>query len=545
MFSPSLSQLAFSVPRYQPSFLGLGRLFVLTALTTFGVGFAAGALGVSVLLEPSPGSRPHDASAPRLALQRSAVDNLPRATLAAVPPMLDLRGFLHRPEPATLMRSEPAVLSRTEPEPVPAEPLPSAAQVRSEPTEPLPGAPQAVAEPDAVPSSLAQGEALVALATPDGPSAAAENVPTTEHVEVRRGDTLMALLTGAGLERSEAHAAIDSLRAVYDPRRLQAGQKVALEWQPQTDTRQFTALSINVDFESDVQVVRAGDGRFTATTVAREFTREHHYGDGTIDGSLYLSALDAGVPEATIVDMIRVYSWDIDWQRDVQAGDRFAVLYERRIAGDQVRSGDMLFAELHLRDREVAVYRFERDDGTVDYVDRSGRSLRKFLLRTPVDGARLSSRFGPRKHPVLGYTRMHKGADFAAPTGTPIYAAGNGEIVQIGRNGGYGNYIRIRHNGRFQTAYAHMHKFAKGLKKGARVKQGQVIGYVGSTGRSTGPHLHYEVLVDGAQVNPLEVKQASAGELKGLERARFEKEMARIDALRRASAATYVAQRQE
>lgn len=189
--------------------------------------------------------------------------------------------------------------------------------------------------------------------------------------------------------------------------------------------------------------------------------------------------------------------------------------------GDVVHQGNIHYAKLTLRDKGVPLYRYTTTKGNLDYFNAKGESVRKTLMRTPIDGARLSSRFGKRKHPILGYTRMHSGVDFAAPRGTPIYAAGNGTVVQSGRNGGYGNYVRIRHNGTYQTAYAHLSKFARGARRGARVRQGQVIGYVGTTGRSTGPHLHYEVLRNGRQINPRSVRIPSGEKLKGAELKKF------------------------
>ena len=202
------------------------------------------------------------------------------------------------------------------------------------------------------------------------------------------------------------------------------------------------------------------------------------------------------------------------------------------MAPARTRGGDLLYAALSVGGQFLEGYRFVVAPGEVAYFDRSGRSLRKFLLRTPVDGARLSSRFGMRKHPILGYTRMHKGVDFAAPTGTPMYAAGDGKVVAAKRNGGYGRYIQIHHTNEYSTAYAHLSRFAKGMTPGRRVQQGQVIGFVGTTGRSTGPHLHYEVLRNGAQINPLQLKQPANQQLAGADLERFRAEVARIDRLR-------------
>jgi murein DD-endopeptidase MepM/ murein hydrolase activator NlpD len=189
----------------------------------------------------------------------------------------------------------------------------------------------------------------------------------------------------------------------------------------------------------------------------------------------------------------------------------------------------VLFASLTLSGKKKAIYRFKGDDGHTEYFDEEGRSAQKALMRTPIDGARLSSGFGQRRHPILGYNKMHRGVDFAAPSGTPIYAAGNGTIVYAGRKGGYGNYIRIRHNGNYDTAYAHMTGFARGMRVGRRVNQGQVIGYVGTTGRSTGPHLHYEVLRQGQQVNPMRIRMPSGRTLAGAEMKRFQGLRAALD----------------
>ena len=232
--------------------------------------------------------------------------------------------------------------------------------------------------------------------------------------------------------------------------------------------------------------------------------------------------------------LIRMFSWDVDFQRDIRHGDHFETLYEEvTLEKDESQvKGELVYAGLTLRGKLIDAYLFSPDGGLKTYYDSEGRSLRKFLLRTPIDGARLSSHFGKRRHPVLGYTKMHKGTDFAAPRGTPIYAGGSGRIDKAERFGGYGNYVRIRHSDAWSTAYAHMHNFAKGIRPGVRVRQGQIIGYVGSTGRSTGNHLHYEVLQNGTQVNPMTMKQPALASLSGADLEAFQKERDRIDALR-------------
>ncbi|MGH6916924.1 MAG: peptidoglycan DD-metalloendopeptidase family protein, partial [Geminicoccaceae bacterium] len=361
---------------------------------------------------------------------------------------------------------------------------------------------------------------------------------TVEQVTVRRGDTLSNILDRARIDAVEAHAVVQSLRGVYDPRRLRAGQELlitALDERDAGAARRLMGLALDLDFESQIQVTRGPDGSYSASRLERPHRRELVSRAGTIDDSLFLSADRAAVPRSITVDLIRLFSWDVDFQRDIRAGDGFEALFEEVSLEDDtsaVRGGDLLYGGLTLSGEALDAFRFEPEGGEVEYFDRTGRSLRKFLLRTPVDGARLSSRFGMRKHPILGYSLMHKGIDFAAPKGTPIFAAGGGRVVAAGRNGGYGNYIRIRHSGEYSTAYAHLSRFAKGVKPGQRVRQGQVIGYVGTTGRSTGPHLHYEVLRNDQQINPLKIKQPPTMQLAGADLERFNQEVARIDRLR-------------
>jgi murein DD-endopeptidase MepM/ murein hydrolase activator NlpD len=362
--------------------------------------------------------------------------------------------------------------------------------------------------------------------------------PITRVVAVESGDNLMGVLIRAGAERTIAHAAIQSLKGSYDPRRdLNVGDELQITFGPGTirsvenveteaedDPNYVLArLTIPVSYDKLIDVSRNDEGGFDASEVERPLTREVVTAAGQIESSLFVAASDAGIPARILAELIRIYSFDIDFQRDIWQGDKFELMYEqfRGENGDVVHEGEIFYAKLTLRDTETPLYRYETTAGNLDYFNSKGNSVRKTLMRTPIDGARLSSRFGKRRHPILGYTRMHAGVDFAAPKGTPIYAAGNGTVVQAGRNGGYGNYIRIRHNGTFQTAYAHLSKFARKTRKGARVKQGQIVGYVGTTGRSTGPHLHYEVLRNGRQINPRSVRIPSGEKLKGAELKKF------------------------
>jgi murein DD-endopeptidase MepM/ murein hydrolase activator NlpD len=242
-----------------------------------------------------------------------------------------------------------------------------------------------------------------------------------------------------------------------------------------------------------------------------------------ISSTLYNAAIKAGMPVDVLSQMIRAYSYDVDFQRDIQRGDRFEAIYEKRVDenGNYVRGGAILYALLKVSDRTLTIYRYKTTDGEVDLFNEKGQSIHKTLMITPIGEARISSGYGMRRHPIKGYSRMHKGLDFAAPTGTPIMAAGDGVVEYAGRKSGYGNYIRIRHANEYQTVYGHMSKFASDIRKGTRIRQRQIIGYVGSTGLSTGPHLHYEVLHRGKSVNPASVKTTPGRTLEGEEMERF------------------------
>ncbi len=356
--------------------------------------------------------------------------------------------------------------------------------------------------------------------------------PIRRVVQVDRGDTLMDLLLRAGVDRGDAHAALAALREVYNPKHLRIGQEVTVTFERPADgvgSGLFHAVSLQPEGDRQVSARRDTDG-FAAREIKRPTSREVMRYSGTIDSSLFESATAAGIPVAALVEAIRAFSYDVDFQRDIQPGDRFELMFERfhDNKGQVVRLGDLLYARLEISGHATTVYRYVDAAGNAGYYDASGDSVRKALLRTPVDGFRLSSGFGRRKHPILGYTKMHTGVDFAAPRGTPIYAAGDGVVEMAGANGGYGYYVRIRH-GQYSTAYAHLSRFAQGVRKGKHVRQGQIIGYVGSTGRSTGPHLHYEILANGKHVNPLGVKFAAGTKLAGKELTRFMASVQRTD----------------
>jgi murein DD-endopeptidase MepM/ murein hydrolase activator NlpD len=344
-------------------------------------------------------------------------------------------------------------------------------------------------------------------------------------VEVGRGDTLLGLLVTAAVPRDDAVQAIEALRRVYNPRSLKVGQEIAVLFEQSDGRNKFMGITIEPNVQRTVTVSRGDGDDYEAVAVDRPLEVRTAAGGGDIRSSLFEAGVRDGVPIAVLSEMIKLFSYDVDFQRDIQPGDSFRVLFERHVTdeGAAVREGDILFAELTLSGKTLQLYRFKTRDGTIDFFNRKGESIRKALLRTPIDGARLTSSFGMRHHPILGYSKMHAGVDFAAPTGTPIFAAGAGVVEEIGGKGAYGNYVRIRHNKDISTAYAHLSRFAPGVSRGDRVRQGQVVGFVGTTGRSTGPHLHYEVLKAGRQVNPLSVDLPTGQQLEGKDMIAFGK----------------------
>jgi murein DD-endopeptidase MepM/ murein hydrolase activator NlpD len=346
----------------------------------------------------------------------------------------------------------------------------------------------------------------------------------TRQFTLKSGSTLSGILTNAGLSNNEAAEIVTTFSTAFNPRRIKAGQSIELQFRLPTKTaaEQFSGLSFEPTKTSFVRLERDGE-TFKAWQEDKVLTTKLFKSEGRITSSLYVAGVRAALPLPILAEFIRAYSWDVDFQRSIRKNDEFSVFYEAHLDGngETVAYGKILFAELILSGDKLPIYLYGLPDGREDYFDLTGRSAKKALMRTPIDGARLSSNYGNRKHPILGYNKLHTGVDFAAPRGTPIYAAGDGAIDYIGRNGGYGNYIRIRHNDEYSTAYAHMKSFARTMKSGKRVRQGQVIGYVGTTGRSTGAHLHYEILKNKRAVNPMKVKMPSGEKLKGKNLGKF------------------------
>ena len=272
---------------------------------------------------------------------------------------------------------------------------------------------------------------------------------------------------------------------------------------------------------------------FNEEIISIKLNKEIIYKENLILQSLYKAASDEKIPANIIIEFARIYGFQVDFQRDIRKKDKFQIMYETFIneKNEIVETGEILFANLNLSGQDNSLYYFDKI-GSEGHYDKNGKSVKKALMKTPINGARLSSSFGMRKHPIDGYNKMHRGTDFAAPMGTPIMASGDGVVKKAGWCGGGGNCVKIKHNSTYQTVYAHMSKFARGIKTGVRVKQGQTIGFVGSTGKSTGPHLHYEVIVNGKKVNSQKLKLPSGKILKGSERKIFETKKIKLDVLK-------------
>ncbi len=387
-------------------------------------------------------------------------------------------------------------------------------------------------------------------------SEAANSDVDSRTITLDSGDTLAGALADAGVTGSDAEAAVAALAKVYSPKLVRAGQTLQLTFEPAppaapvasitytppagasedstadgeyapdssvqaaaaTPVGRLLSVSFSPTIEHDITISRATDGGFTAQSTEKKLVAKFHRAGAKIDSSLYLAAMQAGIPAEVVVQMIHMFSYEVDFQRDIKPGDTFEVLYNYYYTpdGQPAKQGDIAYATMHLGSRTVALYRYQPANGDpVEYFDAKGQSAKSMLMKTPVDGARISSGFGMRFHPVLGYTRMHKGIDFAVPTGTPVMAAGSGTIQIQGWLGGYGNFVLVNHGNTYSTAYGHLSRFAPGLHQGSHVRQGQVIAYSGATGLATGPHLHYEIRINGTQVNPLTVKVARGQILAG------------------------------
>ena len=298
-------------------------------------------------------------------------------------------------------------------------------------------------------------------------------------------------------------------------------------------TGRLERLTVNMDNITTLHIFR-DDKKFVANKIEKVLYKKTSLSEGIIKSSLFKAAQKDNIEAEVIVEFARIFGFEIDFQRDIRKNDIFQIVYDKFVDddGEVQKNGDIIYAYMKNKGREIALYRFVDQKGIAGYYQTNGKSIEKALMKTPINGARLSSTFGMRKHPILGYNKMHRGTDFAAPKGTPIMASGSGTIEMAKWWGAYGKYIRIKHNSKYKTAYAHLNSYARGIRPGAKVKQGQIIGYVGSTGRSTGPHLHYEVLVNGKRMNSQRLKLPSGRTLRGTDREKFEISRIKIDVMR-------------
>ena len=350
-------------------------------------------------------------------------------------------------------------------------------------------------------------------------------------IKVKYGDTLEKILKKNDFNNNDIFDAIEETKKVFNPKNIVNGQTIIIKYQltNKKKEKKIESISLPLEFNKSVLLERIEE-KFLAKIVSEKTIKRVIKKKGFITDSLYLSALRSGVDIKTITETIRIFSFSVDFQRDIWPKDTFEILYEEELLKynkSKKDPGNILYANLVLKSGvSLKLYRFENEKKEIEYFDETGKSAQKLLMKTPIDGARISSGYGKRRHPILGYNVAHRGVDFAAPKGTPIYAAGNGIIEEKGRKGAYGKYIRIRHANNYKTAYAHLSKFAK---TSGRVKQGQTIGYVGSTGRSTGPHLHYEIIRNGKRINPQKLKLPSGKKLKGSELKLFLEKKNKID----------------
>jgi len=350
----------------------------------------------------------------------------------------------------------------------------------------------------------------------------------------KSGDTYQTIINNLEIAKNEKENLLDAISKEKSLKILKINQKFFFKFDHLSEN-QIIEFGIETDNKNEILFTKlANKNEFRIEKIKKNFTKKIVYKETIITNSLYSSAVNLGIKPNIILEFARLYGFQVDFQRDIWKEDSFQIIYEEFLNDKNkvIDTGEIIFASLNLQNTNYQLYKYEYKKNKIDYFDENGKSVKKTLMKTPINGARLSSSYGKRKHPILGYTKMHTGTDFAAPTGTPIMASGDGKVTKAGWCGGGGNCVKIKHNSTYQTVYAHMSKFGRGIKKGVRVKQGQIIGYVGSTGMSTGPHLHYEVIENGRKVNSQKLRLPSGKILKGEERKNFELAKIKIDVLK-------------
>ncbi len=350
--------------------------------------------------------------------------------------------------------------------------------------------------------------------------------------KIKPGETFDKILENYSINKKEIVKIKNSLKKKINLNKLNTKQIILFSLDKTNN--KITEFTFQISNTQKVFLRRnIENDNFNQEIISIKLNKEIVYKENLILQSLYKAATDETIPANIIIEFARIYGFQVDFQRDIRKKDKFQIMYEIFIneKNEIIETGEILFANLKLSGQDNDLYFFDKE-GSEGHYDKNGKSVKKALMKTPINGARLSSPFGMRKHPIDGYNKMHRGTDFAAPFGTPIMASGDGVVKKAGWCGGGGNCVKIKHNSTYQTVYAHMSKFARGIKSGIRVKQGQIIGYVGSTGKSTGPHLHYEVIVNGKKVNSQKLKLPSGKILKGKERKLFETKKIKLDVLK-------------
>lgn len=350
---------------------------------------------------------------------------------------------------------------------------------------------------------------------------------TNRETELARGSNLMHHLESEGVSRSDSNAVIAVLEDVVDLRSLRAGQTVTLHY----ENNYFEGITLPLSIDKDIRVGRSGSEGFRVTEHFKDLQTYPVTRETVVESSLYGSALNSGIEDNIIMELIQLYSFDVDFQRDIQKGDVLKVCYEKIYdeSGEAIDTGNILYTTLKTGERDLEIFRYVDTAGKTDFYNRDGHTVRKTLLKTPINGAYITSSFGRRTHPITGYNSFHKGVDFGAPRGTAIKTSGDGTVIYVGYNNIYGNHVMVRHVNSYVTLYAHMSAFARGMRRGRGVTQGQTIGYVGTTGMSTGPHLHYEVRYNGRQINPSTMKFPPGRTLKDDEGRLFRNMLASYD----------------
>ena len=352
--------------------------------------------------------------------------------------------------------------------------------------------------------------------------------------EIKKRDTIGKILKKYKVRNSDIQAVINEYKKYGKANQLLIGNQIDIIIEENSSTKKNSIIKFSVPItkSTTISITKNEENKIVSKKIITKLYKKKILSGNIIKNNLYSSAVEAKINPDTIIEFARIFGFEIDFQRDIRKNDYFSIFYEKYFDenGEFIKSGAILYAHMSVNGREISLYKFGSDK-VYGYFDINGKSVEKALMKTPINGARLSSPFGMRKHPILGFNKKHTGTDFAAKEGTPIMASGSGTITRAKWCGGGGNCIKIKHNSTYETVYAHMKNFAKGIKVGKKVKQGQIIGYVGSTGMSTGPHLHYEVIVNGKKVNSQKLKLPSGKVLKDNERKQFEIHRIKTDVL--------------